>query len=135
MLPAEEAVLAMIRRVLGLTVALAVLPFFPGVARTQSGKPSSDFHRIVQPFLARNCTPCHNGKMKASSLDLEALNDATAALARGEVWEKVFEKLRAGQMPPPGRPARRGARGASMSRARAQRRGRTLRPPTTARRL
>jgi hypothetical protein len=46
---------------------------------------------------------CHSTRVKTAGLDLEALNlDEPGSNA--ELWEKVIAKLRAGSMPPPGRP-------------------------------
>jgi mono/diheme cytochrome c family protein len=56
-----------------------------------------------QALLNRYCISCHNPRAKSGDLVLEGL-DVTRAGERGEVWEKVVRKLRAGMMPPPGRP-------------------------------
>jgi cytochrome c5 len=49
------------------------------------------------------CVTCHNEKLHTAGLTLDTL-DVTKPGANAEVWEKVIEKLRAGSMPPPGRP-------------------------------
>jgi hypothetical protein len=49
------------------------------------------------------CVTCHNQKLRTAGLALDSL-DATKPAANAEVWEKVIAKLRAGSMPPPGRP-------------------------------
>jgi len=53
--------------------------------------------------LNRYCVTCHNEKLKTGNLTLDTV-DVTNVSARPEVWEKVARKLRAGQMPPVGRP-------------------------------
>src|SRR5688572_27769220 len=63
------------------------------------------YSKTVRPFLARNCFACHGNKLKTADLNLEIFRDAAAAAQAQAVWEKVFDKLRTGQMPPPGRPA------------------------------
>ena len=63
------------------------------------------FLKTVRPFLARNCFACHGDKLKTADLNLEIFRDPAAAAHARTVWEKVFDKLRTGQMPPPGRPA------------------------------
>ncbi len=72
----------------------------PGPAR----KPPPSFQRTVRPFLAKNCLFCHNAKLKTGNLNLEAYHTATEALQAREIWERVVQKLRAGEMPPEGRP-------------------------------
>src|SRR6266404_422311 len=49
------------------------------------------------------CFGCHNQKLKTAGLALDAL-DFDHVSANAEIWEKVIGKLRAGSMPPPGRP-------------------------------
>ncbi len=53
--------------------------------------------QTVQPFLSKNCYSCHNSKLKTADLDLEAEKT-------GEVWSRVLEKIRNGEMPPKGLP-------------------------------
>jgi hypothetical protein len=64
----------------------------------------ASFEKTVEPFLKTNCFLCHNAKLKVSGLNLEGYTDAKAALKDREVWEKVVQKLRGGQMPPKGLP-------------------------------
>src|SRR5204863_5744096 len=56
-----------------------------------------------QAVFSQYCFTCHNSKLRTAGLALDTL-DATNAGANAGVWERVIEKLRAGAMPPPGRP-------------------------------
>ena len=58
---------------------------------------------VPRGFLARHCTSCHNQRMKTAGLALDTLN-LPAVGDQVAVWEKVVAKLRAGAMPPIGRP-------------------------------
>jgi mono/diheme cytochrome c family protein len=49
------------------------------------------------------CLSCHSARVKTAGLDLETL-DLDAPGANAETWEKIIARLRAGSMPPPGRP-------------------------------
>jgi mono/diheme cytochrome c family protein len=53
--------------------------------------------------LDKYCVSCHNQKLRTGGLSLDNL-DVTKPEANAELWERVIEKLRAGSMPPPGRP-------------------------------
>jgi len=53
--------------------------------------------------LDKYCITCHNQKLRTAGLALDSL-DPTNPIANAEAWEKVIAKLRAGSMPPPGRP-------------------------------
>lgn len=56
-----------------------------------------------QTVFTRYCTTCHNTQLRTAGLALDTV-DATKPDANPEVWERVIAKLRAGTMPPPGRP-------------------------------
>ncbi|HVP49356.1 MAG TPA: c-type cytochrome domain-containing protein, partial [Bryobacteraceae bacterium] len=81
-----------------LLVLMGLLPY-----ACLAGK--SSFSKTVEPFLKTNCFLCHNAKLKVGGLSLEGYATARGALKDRDVWEKVMQKLRTGQMPPKGRPA------------------------------
>src|SRR4051794_34699248 len=66
--------------------------------------PRMDFAKDVVPFLAKYCTTCHGGAKPKGGLDLARFTDLAAAGKHTQVWEKVVEQLRAGEMPPAGKP-------------------------------
>jgi mono/diheme cytochrome c family protein len=53
--------------------------------------------------LDKYCITCHNAKLRTAGLAFDTL-DVTNPGANAEIWERVIGKLRAGSMPPPGRP-------------------------------
>ena len=58
----------------------------------------------VAPRVVLNqyCVTCHNQQLKVAGLMLDKA-DLDHVGASADVWEKVLRKLRAGEMPPPGR--------------------------------
>ena len=54
-------------------------------------------------LLERYCVTCHNDQLRTAGFSLESL-DLGNISADAEAWEKVVLKLRAGMMPPAGRP-------------------------------
>ncbi len=56
-----------------------------------------------QAVLSKYCITCHNQKARVGGLALDNLDASNPGL-HADVWERVVEKLRAGSMPPPGRP-------------------------------
>ncbi len=64
----------------------------------------ASFEKSIEPFLKSNCVTCHNSKLKVGGLSLDAYRDSKSALQDRELWEKVVQKLRTGQMPPKGMP-------------------------------
>ena len=76
-------------------VAAALLIAWPA-----AGQPSAGPERAL---LDRYCVTCHNDSLQVAGLALDALDVARVGDHAG-VWEKVVGKLRAGMMPPAGRP-------------------------------
>jgi hypothetical protein len=58
---------------------------------------------LDRALLDKYCVTCHNAKLKTGGLALDT-PDLAEVPQHGEVWEKVVRKLRAGMMPPVGRP-------------------------------
>ncbi len=58
----------------------------------------------VLGFVQKSCVGCHNSKVKSGDVDLGALRSAKTFDEDREIWEKVVEKMKTGQMPPPGTP-------------------------------
>src|SRR5262245_38618590 len=54
-------------------------------------------------LLDKYCVSCHNPRVNAGNLKLDAMN-LSAVPEGAEVWERVIRKVRAGTMPPAGRP-------------------------------
>ena len=65
--------------------------------------PSTAAAVATQAVLEKYCIGCHNQRLRTGGLALDSL-DATQPQAKSDVWERVVSKLRAGSMPPPGRP-------------------------------
>src|SRR5882672_1989200 len=71
------------------------------IARAQLS--GDEFQRAVLPVLSKNCLSCHSDRLHTGNLSLEAFSDGTLAAQKPDVWQKVLDKLTAGQMPPPPR--------------------------------
>ena len=59
---------------------------------------------LLQATVDRYCLACHNDRTRTAGLTLAGVR-ASAVAAQAPVLEKVLRKLRAGEMPPAGRPA------------------------------
>jgi len=55
-------------------------------------------------LLDQYCVTCHNARLKTGGLALDTADPSDVG-RNIELWEKVIRKVRAGMMPPPGRPA------------------------------
>src|SRR5437762_5747516 len=68
-------------------------------ATAPASSTNDDFQQTVMPVLAKNCVGCHSDRLHSGNLSLEQFRDSPAA-AKPDVWQKVLDKLSAGQMPP-----------------------------------
>ena len=71
----------------------------------QAGAQQTAVDRTAEPrrMFRRYCIGCHNDRLRTADLSIAAL-DVDNVPADAETWEKVVTRLRAGSMPPPGRP-------------------------------
>ncbi len=74
---------------------LAALPLLVFTSATGAALPA------IQPFLDQNCMDCHDAEMKKGGLDLAALSTDGADAAALKKWVRVFDRVAAGEMPPP----------------------------------
>ncbi|WP_395749020.1 DUF1592 domain-containing protein [Prosthecobacter sp.] len=54
-----------------------------------------------QPFLEQHCMDCHDGEVKKGGLDLSSLPTDGKDAAALKKWVRVFDRVAAGEMPPP----------------------------------
>ena len=87
-------------------LVLAVAGVSPGTAQQQPADvalvtaASTSSQRTL---LDTYCVTCHNQERRTAELTLDTLDVAQIG-EHADVWEKVVRKLRAGEMPPAGRP-------------------------------
>ena len=95
------------QRALAVAGALAVAVVIPAALHAAGPqlRGTSAAESAVSPraLLVRYCVTCHNERLRTAGLTLDTMDVGTVG-ARAEVWEKVVRKLRAGLMPPAGRP-------------------------------
>ena len=82
--------------------ALAIAAGQPAVALA-AGQADTETGAAEQALLDRYCVTCHNDNLRTAGLALDTV-DAARVGDHAEIWEKVVGKLRAGMMPPAGRP-------------------------------
>ena len=89
--------------------AVAILAAVWAAVALSAARPSA---RQIEPsgvavtpkaVINKYCVSCHNDRIRVGNLSLDNL-DADDPPAHADVWERVIVKLRAGSMPPPGRP-------------------------------
>ena len=95
-----------LRTVLGSAAWLfAALGAPAAIAADTKNSSKTDFGTHVRPFLQTHCVACHNAELRTGGIDFEGADDAdTALMSNPRIWEKATSMLRAGMMPPKGRP-------------------------------
>ena len=88
-----------VRRALLAGVLAVVVPGIAVPVRAAAPPEAVDGHALLQ----RYCVGCHNDRTRAAGLSLEALDPADP-VSDAATFERVILKLRAGMMPPEGRP-------------------------------
>src|SRR5262245_20917912 len=86
-------------------VGAALLGWFVSMPPAFCQTAGASFESGIRPVLAKYCYACHSEKLASGNLNLEALQDGGLALKEMRVWERVYEKLSSGMMPPAGMPA------------------------------
>jgi len=62
-----------------------------------AGLHEAEFSRSVEPFLKKRCVACHNVSTKTAGLDVQSP-------VGKDRWQDILDKVRTGEMPPPGMP-------------------------------
>jgi Protein of unknown function (DUF1592)/Protein of unknown function (DUF1588)/Protein of unknown function (DUF1587)/Protein of unknown function (DUF1585)/Protein of unknown function (DUF1595)/Planctomycete cytochrome C len=75
------------------------LPAQSGTADS-AGDLERAFARSVQPFLQTYCVSCHGPEKHKAELDLSIYKNWNAVAKDHRQWERILERLRAGEMPP-----------------------------------
>lgn len=55
----------------------------------------------VTSFLAKHCVQCHGPEKQRGKLTLHDMNEKLSPDARADLWKRIFERVRNGEMPPP----------------------------------
>lgn len=72
----------------------------PDAGAGAGAPPPQDFAADVRPFFEKYCFDCHAGESAEGELDFLAYADVAAIQADRRHWERVFDRLRVGAMPP-----------------------------------
>ena len=87
---------------LGLIVGVALLASSALASEPESA--AERFRDQVEPILAEHCYGCHGNGIKKGSVTLDDFPTDEAILGRKELWNSVLKNVRAGLMPPAGKP-------------------------------
>jgi cytochrome c553 len=87
----------------GLILGAMLIAATPALA-AEGESAAARFRDQVEPILAERCYGCHGNGMKKGNVTLDDFPTDDSILARKELWNSVLKNLRAGLMPPAGKP-------------------------------
>src|ERR1051326_2569584 len=58
------------------------------------------FDSTVRPVLTKTCLPCHNEQNASAGLNIAGFTKATSLTSDRPGWDRILDKLRAGEIPP-----------------------------------
>ena len=69
-------------------------------AEAAETEPVADYVTDIRPFFEQYCFDCHEGEYAEEGLALDGYADIASIQADRRHWEKVFDRIRVGAMPP-----------------------------------
>jgi len=75
------------------------------VGSNASAQPVDQFDTEVRPFLTAYCGNCHNNDLLVADLTFDLFGTGADPAEHSDLWKRVAERIRSGEMPPRGRPA------------------------------
>ena len=81
----------------GVVLGMGLAPAAPGVD-------SAGFDAKVKPILRSTCSGCHNASVSSGGVNLLPYLDSATVLEDRASWERILQKIEAGEMPPKGVP-------------------------------
>ena len=83
-------------------LSLILMSAFPSA--TQANALTGSDWAKVRPMLQEHCYDCHGGKKTKGGVDLKKLDGDPLVGAEFELWNKVLEAVKNGDMPPDDKP-------------------------------
>jgi hypothetical protein len=65
---------------------------------------AQSFETSVRPVIAKTCTPCHNAQLASGGMNIAGFTASDSLRTDRPGWERILDRLRAGEMPPKGIP-------------------------------
>jgi hypothetical protein len=84
-------------------IALAFGVFSPRISAA-ADRVENQFDSQIQPILEDHCYGCHGNGLKKGGVALDAVASNPALLRDHDLWSRVLKNVRAGIMPPSGKP-------------------------------
>ncbi|WP_113959842.1 DUF1592 domain-containing protein [Roseimicrobium gellanilyticum] len=73
-------------------------------AATAPANPTDEFRKGATRFFEQHCMECHDADVAKGGLNLEKLQPSMAGKEQTDLWTAVFDRVKAGEMPPAKQP-------------------------------
>ncbi|HEV3122198.1 MAG TPA: c-type cytochrome domain-containing protein, partial [Isosphaeraceae bacterium] len=87
-----------------MAAVIAALAVFCPSAASAGDLAAARFEERIQPILEEYCYGCHGNGLKKGGIRLDGFDTDAARLNDHDLWWAVLKNLRAGIMPPAGKP-------------------------------
>jgi Protein of unknown function (DUF1592)/Protein of unknown function (DUF1588)/Protein of unknown function (DUF1587)/Protein of unknown function (DUF1585)/Protein of unknown function (DUF1595) len=84
--------------------SVLILMVCPGLADGAGHPAETRFENEIEPLLIEYCHGCHGDGMKKGGVTLDGFASGDALLGKRDLWVSVLKNVRAGIMPPAGKP-------------------------------
>ena len=74
-----------------------------GGALSAHAAANEDYEKEIKPILQKHCYECHGPEKMKGDLDLTTFSDYDKITEAKEIWQTVFERVQAFEMPPKGK--------------------------------
>ena len=85
---------------------MVLMSFALMFVRAQEGKkedPAEHFQKVIKPIMQKHCYDCHDQDVQKGDLNLAQFEDLERVKAMPEIWQIVYERVHAFEMPPKGK--------------------------------
>lgn len=89
---------------ISIVAVLAAGPCSDALARPASSESDAQALKRLEPFLESHCLECHDDASSKGDLDLSSLAFEPSKHGNFALWERVFDRVRDGEMPPKKKP-------------------------------
>lgn len=84
-------------------VPRSLLPLLSALLLSVNAAPPAEesFKQRATAFLDQHCTDCHDSATSKGGIDLEKADPAIVGREQADLWVRIYDRVRKGEMPPP----------------------------------
>src|SRR5690606_8629682 len=79
------------------------LASMPILGEDKKDEAAEHFEKTIKPILKNHCYDCHDADVRKGDLDLTVFKNLEEVKAAPEIWQNVYQRVHAFEMPPKGK--------------------------------